>query len=520
MIVCKFGGSSVASAAGIARVAGIVRARRAARPIVVVSAMGKTTRRLLDCAEEAAAGSLAEAIAGCEELRRVHWHEAAGVVPPAGRARLAALLEECFGELRALLVRLAKERRLTPRDADDVAGRGEVLASEILALALPGFGVEAAWIDARRVVVTDDLFTRARPLYAETNARLRAAVLPVVEAGRVPVLGGYVGATRDGAPTTLGFEGSDFSAAIVGAAVGAGEVQIWTDVDGILTADPRLVPAARVVPALSFGEALELACSGAKKPHPGTLGPASRAGVPIRVLNSFAAGAADTTSVESRDDGSAMAGDAGRGTLIGGPPCAGGGPHTGAPGVKSLACRTNDLLVQVQPRGPAAEFVAAVLGVIEELRPALLVLRLGEEGAQLALNHGSRLDEVRRALAAAGVVDRPEDVGVLHGRAVVSLIADDFATDAGLVERTLAAARDLQPRLVIAGAAAPVVRCLVEADDLPAVAGILHARLFAAAAAEPAAARIGAATTEAKAAAEAAEAAEATARMHAPGGAG
>ncbi|HEV3075345.1 MAG TPA: aspartate kinase, partial [Thermoanaerobaculia bacterium] len=277
MIVCKFGGSSVDGAAGIERVAGILRARLAARPVVVVSAMAKTTRRLLDSAEAAAAGNLAAALAGCEELRVFHRREGEAAVPAAERAALALALERSFAALRTLLVRLAREHRLPPRDADAAAAFGEVLASEILAAALPGFGVDAAWIDARQVIVTDAAFTRARPLYDETGSRLRAALLPLVERGTVPVVGGYIGSTIDGVVTTLGKEGSDFSAAIVGAAIGATEIQIWTDVDGILTADPRLVPAARRVRTLSFAESLELACSGAKKPHPGTLGPASRA---------------------------------------------------------------------------------------------------------------------------------------------------------------------------------------------------------------------------------------------------
>ena len=152
----------------------------------------------------------------------------------------------------------------------------------------------------------------------------------------MPVVGGYIGATRDGVVTTLGKEGSDFSAAIVGAALGAAEIQIWTDVDGILTADPRLVPGARRVRALSFAESLELACAGAKKPHPGTLGPAARAGVPIRILNSL------------HDQGASDAGDAGGAAAAGA--ADGGGTVIGrrgaaaAPTVKSLACRPNDHL--------------------------------------------------------------------------------------------------------------------------------------------------------------------------------
>ncbi len=466
MIVCKFGGSSVDGAAGIERVAGILRARLAARPVVVVSAMAKTTRRLLDSAEAAAAGNLGAALAGCEELRAFHRREGEAAVPAAARAALAAALERSFAALRALLERLAREHRLPPRDADAAAAFGEVLASEILAAALPGFGVDAAWIDARRVIVTDDAFTRARPLYDETGIRLRAALLPLVEHGTVPVVGGYIGSTIGGVVTTLGKEGSDFSAAIVGAAIGATEIQIWTDVDGILTADPRLVPAARRVRTLSFAESLELACSGAKKPHPGTLGPASRAGVPIRILNSLAtrAGDADAARDGAEDpDGAA-------GTLIGGH---GDATTTTAPAIKSLACRPNDRLLHVS-RGPAAgeAFAGQVVEAVERLRPALLVLRLDGEGADLALDRADRLAEAREALAGAG------EVGVLHGRAVVSLVSEDLAADAALAARVLAAAAEYQPRLVLAGAAAPAVRCLVELEDLPAAVAALHRRVF------------------------------------------
>lgn len=464
MIVCKFGGSSVDGAAGIERVAGILRARLAARPVVVVSAMAKTTRRLLDSAEAAAAGNLAAALAGCEELRVFHLREGEAAVPAAARAALAAALERSFAALRTLLERLAREHRLPPCDADAAAAFGEVLASAILAAALPGFGVDAAWIDARQVIVTDAAFTRARPLYDETGIRLRAALLPLVERGTVPVVGGYIGSTIDGVVTTLGKEGSDFSAAIVGAAIGATEIQIWTDVDGILTADPRLVPAARRVRTLSFAESLELACSGAKKPHPGTLGPASRAGVPIRILNSLDA----RGSLGERREGTEGA----AGTLIGGRGSAPAAPTT-APAIRSLACRPNDHLLHVSHGHGAGEaFADQIVEAVERLRPALLVLRLDGEGADLALDRADRLAEAREALAAAG------EVGVLHGRAVVSLVSEDLAADDGLTARVLAAATEYQPRLVVAGAAAPVVRCLVELEDLPAAVAALHRRLF------------------------------------------
>jgi len=286
MIAMKFGGSSVDSATAIDRVAGIVRERLDRRPVVVVSAMARTTHRLLAAAAAAAAGDREGAHAAYDEIETYHRRESHGVVPPAGRPALDAALDPFFNELRTQLDEILSTRALTPRSADAVASCGELLASQILTFALTHAGIDAAWVYCRRVIVTDHEFTRARPLYGPTDARLRETLLPLLRAGRVPVLGGYVGATLQGVTTTLGKEGSDFSAAIVGAALGAEEVLIWTDVDGMRTADPRLYPGARRVRTLSFAEALELSCSGAKKPHYGTLGPASRGGVAIRILDS------------------------------------------------------------------------------------------------------------------------------------------------------------------------------------------------------------------------------------------
>lgn len=453
MIVLKFGGSSVDSAAAIERVAAIVRGLLPRRPVVVVSAMAKTTRNLLESAEAAVAGDLAAALGRCEELRDFHRREAYGVVPEGARALRAAVdaaLDRSFGGLRRLLEELAESRELTPRAADEAASHGELLSSAILAAALEQAGVGADWIDCRAVVVTDASFTRAQPFYEDTDPRLRAALLPAVEAGRVPVLGGYVGATREGVTTTLGKEGSDFSAAIVGAALGAEEVQIWTDVDGILTADPRIVPGARRVRTLSFAEALEISSSGGKKPHPGTLGPASRAGVPIRILNSRQPCPSDTD-----------------GTVIG------RRNPAAPPTVKSIACRGHAHLLAVTPRHGDRE---EVLAVCERFRPDLMTLDRNGEAVHLALERADRLDEVRAALGEVA------EVALLPGCTVISLVSEDLAVDPGLLERVNEAVRSLgdgrEARLVTAGAACPVVRCRVAAQDETAVIAALHERLF------------------------------------------
>jgi len=431
--------------------------------VVVVSAMAKTTRRLLKCADAAAAGDLdlPTAWAIFEELRAYHTSVAHAVVPAAGHRVLDAMLGRWFGELRAAVDRIAAAGRLTPRSADEIASFGELLSSSILSLAFDRSGadaVESPWIDCRQVLVTDDSFNRARPLYEETDARLRRALLPHLTAGRVPVLGGYVGATREGITTTLGKEGSDFSAAIVGAALSAEEVQIWTDVDGMMTADPRQVSGARRVRTLSFAEALELSCSGAKKPHYGTLGPASRAGVPIRILNSW------SPHLESLREG----------TLI--------GPRnpSAPPSIKSITCRDNARRITVQAPARIADpggtggpaFLAAVQEVVDRFRPSLLVLRAEEREIELALDREDRLFEIHGALGPLG------QVHFSPSRTVITLVSEDLVTSPELAQRVLQAAEGLDPRLVVDGAAAPCVRCLVSEEMSGPALAALHERIF------------------------------------------
>lgn len=449
MIVMKFGGSSIDSAAAIERVAGIVRDSLGRRPVVVVSAMAKTTRRLLEAAAATAAGDRDGARVLFDDLQAYHRREAHGVVPAASRPALDAALDPYFNELRTRLDEISSLRSLTPRNADAVASYGELLASTILSFALSHSGLDAAWVDCRRVLVTDDDFTRARPLYGPTDARLRETLLPLLRAGRVPVVGGYVGATLQGVTTTLGKEGSDFSAAIVGAALGVEEVQIWTDVDGMRTADPQVYPGARRIRTLSFAEALELSCSGAKKPHFGTLGPASRAGVPIRIL-------------DSRRPGS-------EGTVIGRR-----NPQA-PPTIKSIACRTNDHLICTQAIGAAAGdgLLASLFEICERFRPALLVL--GPHG-DLALDHHDRLTEIHPALLSA--VGQSAELWITRGRAVVSLVSEDLASHPELVRRALEAGKSFEPRLVLAGVAAPAVRLLTDEEQLPGLVARLHEELL------------------------------------------
>jgi len=276
MIVQKFGGTSVGGPEPIRRLASIVRAALERRPVVVVSAIGGVTNRLFRLAELARSGEVWQA--EYEALARAH-HETL-----AGLGLDVALLDGMLAEFRSLVHGVALLRECTARTMDSLASYGERLSARLVAAYLASTGLPARAVDAWEAgIVTDGRFGSARPL-PETEERIRAALGDVPG---VPVVTGYIGKDAQGNVTTLGRGGSDFSAAILGAALGADEIQIWTDVDGVMTADPRIVERARFVSKLSFAEAAELAFFGAKVLHPATMAPAVQKNVPIRVLNSF-----------------------------------------------------------------------------------------------------------------------------------------------------------------------------------------------------------------------------------------
>ncbi len=283
MIVMKFGGSSVESAAAITRVAGIVRAREERHPVVVVSAMGKTTNKLLAIAAAAIGGKREEYIRQLHDLRDYHSREARQIVPLSDRADLDRFLDEHFQELTELVKGLAVLGELTPRSIDAISSYGERLSSYIVTLAFRHFGMKTEHVDSRDVLVTDRRHTQAAPNFPETYTRLKKTIPPVA-AYSVVVMGGFIASTGDGVTTTLGRGGSDYTAAIVGAGIDAEEIQIWTDVDGMLTADPTILPVGHRVKTISFAEAAELAYFGAKVLHPATVVPAIEKNIPVLIL--------------------------------------------------------------------------------------------------------------------------------------------------------------------------------------------------------------------------------------------
>ncbi len=282
----KFGGTSVESAEAIERVATIVSSRLKQSPVVVVSAMAKVTDQLVSMGHKAAGGASDGSLGLLKTLHDRHFQTAKELLGAKRSATLAPKLETFFTELENFLRGLSAVRELTPRGSDYLLSFGELLSSLIVADAFAVRGINAAWVDSRECIVTDATHTRAVPQSAETRERSRKKIAPFVSKKRVPVMGGFIAATADGVPTTLGRGGSDYSAAIIGAALDAGRIEIWTDVEGMMTTDPRLCPEAKTIKQISFNEAAELAYFGAKVLHPATLLPAIHQNIPVYVLNS------------------------------------------------------------------------------------------------------------------------------------------------------------------------------------------------------------------------------------------
>lgn len=287
MIVMKFGGTSNEDAAAMRNVIRIVQEHLDQRPVVVISAIAKATNELELSARTAAAGNEDEAVRIVTRLFERHNTILDNLL---NNRSLAGELEEVFyhhlSDIKTILKGIAILRELTPRTMDAICSYGERLSSRIIAAGLQEAGVDAVWIDAREFMVTDDNFGRAQPVTELVRENLEKKVLPLLHAGKVPVTQGFIGITRSGEYTTMGRESSDYSASIIGGAMNAARVQIWTDVDGILTADPRVVRSVKKLKRMSFEEAFELSYFGAKVLHPRTMLPVIEKGIPVQILNS------------------------------------------------------------------------------------------------------------------------------------------------------------------------------------------------------------------------------------------
>jgi aspartate kinase len=451
-VVMKFGGTSVADPEAIARLIGIVRHQRerfsaGAPPVVVVSALAGVTDQLVAVARMAEDGDADRAAASLHALLDRHVAVATAVTNQTRPALLAQVNHE-LNELAGLVHALAVLREVSPRSHDAVLAVGEIVSSRIVAAALADDGVPSAWVDARTVLITDAEHTGAAPDMIETCERTREHVAPANAGGKVVVLGGFIGATANGVTTTLGRGGSDYSAAIFGACLGVDEIQIWTDVDGMLTADPRIVSQPRVVPQLTFAEASELAYFGAKVLHPSTILPAVSKNIPVRILNSR----------RKENPGTRITADA--------------APAGGS--LAAIACKRDVTVIDITSTRMlmAHGFLRRLFEVFERFKTAVDVVTTSEVSVSVTIDDTRRLDGILDNLRNFAEASCEPDM------AIICAVGEKLTADATLFGRAVTALDGVPLRLVSQAASRRNITFVLRDADVPHAMMRLHETFF------------------------------------------
>jgi len=447
-IIMKFGGTSVGDAKAIERVVSIVRDRLPQNPVVVASAMARVTDQLLKIARVAGDGDRKTALTLARELRERHYNTAGELLGTALFTEFHSDLGTEFEELEELVRGISAVGELTPRSTDAVASYGEILSSKLLTAALSAHGIEATRVDSRDCIVTDENFTRAAPLFEETNSKLHELLRPLIEQGRVPVMGGFIGATRAGVTTTIGRGGSDFSASIIGAGLNADKIEIWTDVDGMMTTDPNLCPEAHRIKVISFDEAAELAYFGAKVLHPATVLPAVEKNIPVYILNSR------NPSCE--------------GTRI-----AARAPHS-KNFFKAIAAKKRITIIDiVAPRMLLAHgFLKQIFEAFDRHRIPIDVVSTSEVSVSLTVDSNESIP------ALAADLSQIADVKYEGRKAIVCLVGENLREVPGIAAHVFGELTDVKIRMISQGASEINLTFVIDEEQVPSVVQRLHKTFF------------------------------------------
>jgi aspartate kinase len=450
MVIMKFGGTSVEDAPAIERVAEIVRSRRKDDPVVVVSAFAKVTDQLVLMGQQAASTDCDSSLQLWQQLRDRHLATANQLLGSKLFPMTATKVETMFAELENLVRGVAAVRELSLRSSDYLLSFGELLSCEIVTAALVARGLKAVRVDSRECIITDASHTRARPLVDETRQRSQSRVSPLVSKGKIPVLGGFIAATADGTPTTLGRGGSDFSAAILGAALDAERIEIWTDVEGMMTTDPRLCPDARTIRRISFNEAAELAYFGAKVLHPATLLPAIEKNIPVYVLNSR----------NLKSQGTRITAHAPRGRHI----------------FRAITAKTGISMVNVvASRGLMVHnFLRSVFETLDQHGCPVDLVAISE----VSMSFTMESKRLPRTLLAD--LERIADVTCEDQQAIVCLVGEDIHGKPGIAASvfTTVAQAGVNVRMISQGASEINISFVIKESDVPQAVQHLHAHFF------------------------------------------
>lgn len=448
MIVMKFGGTSVMDSTAIDRSCSIVKGRLSRKPVVVVSAMSKVTDALIAVGKAAGSGRRDEALDLARQLRERHYTTAGELLGTGLFTNFHAELEQEFNTLDELLRGIAAVGELTPRTSDYVVSYGERLSSRICVEAFKARGVDAALVDARDILITDNQHTKAIPQVDEIDHRAQTIIKPLLDAGKVPIMGGFIGATKEGVQTTIGRGGSDFSAALVGSALSAESIEIWTDVDGMLTTDPRICPDAHRIKVISFEEAAELAFFGAKVLHPATVLPAVQKDIPVVVLNSH------------------------------NPKCEGTLIVSRAPKTKStfkaIAAKQRITIVDVVAARMlgAHGFLKAIFEVFDRHHAPVDVVSTSEVSVSLTVDSNEAIPAVAADLEKIG------DVKYEGRKAIVCLVGENIRDTPGIAAAVFTAIQDINVRMISQGASEINITFVIDESDVPEAVRRLHQAFF------------------------------------------
>jgi aspartate kinase len=444
----KFGGTSVGDAAAFERVFHVVSTQLEKRPVVIVSAMTKVTDALLDAFEMARRGDADGAFRSLEPHFERHSEvcihfiatDAAGVFD--NELRLART------ELSDLLTRVYRRSLPLQMLKDAIVSYGEQLASRLLTEVLKARGVNAIQVDSRRLIVTDDEYGAAQALVEETNELVKLELEPIIDAGEVPIMGGFIAANRAGETTTLGRGGSDYTAALVAAGLGSQELQIWTDVTGVMTCDPRICGDARTIPVLSYEEAAELAYFGAKVLHPKTIKPAVDSAVPVRVCNTFQPDEIGTM-VLSRSDET---------------------PNK----IKSIAHKKKITILRITSARKLGSygFMSALFQIFERYRTVIDVISTSEVSVALTLDNTAEIDKI------VGELKRLGDVEAQDGYAVICVVGEGLRDTTGLASSVFSTIDDVNVALISHGASSVNLTFVIQEEYVTEVITRLHKEFF------------------------------------------
>lgn len=456
MIIMKFGGTSVGDAAAINQTVEIVAGKKERQPVVVVSAMARVTDMLLRIARTATERRYEDAAVIIDELSKRHIATARELLSDSTANKTGAYsldwaehsIEYQFSDLSSMARSVATLGELTPRSQDAIVSFGERLSSLIVAAALAHRGVQVELVDSRHFIITDNQFTRAAPDMEQTRSRARDVLLPVIESGCVPVAQGFIGSTAEGVTTTIGRGGSDYSAAVIGAALDASAIEIWTDVDGLMTADPRFVPGARRIRLISFAEASELSYFGAKVLHPNTVIPAIEQGIPVHIYNTR------NPSCE--------------GTLIV------ANPRTSSNLIKSIAFKRNVTIVNVTSTRMllAYGFLRAIFEVFDSHKTSVDVVTTSEVSVSVTLDGTDSVDEIKGDLSRLG------EVTVEREKAIVCVVGDNLKFTPRVAARLFSAIGDANVNMISQGASEINLTFVIDESEVNTVVQRLHEEFF------------------------------------------